>query len=47
MSKSKNINKSALSVQKGVNQVNQLDKNAVSKFKDAKKPEINTDEFLK
>lgn len=39
--------KSALSVLKGVNQVNQLDENTVSKFKDAKKSEINTDEFLK
>ncbi len=39
--------KSALSVQKGVEQVNQLDENAVSKFKDAKKKDIPADQFLK
>ncbi|MCD4794067.1 MAG: hypothetical protein K8R54_12585 [Bacteroidales bacterium] len=38
---------SALSVQKGVEQVNQLDENAVSKFKDAKKKDIPADQFLK
>ena len=41
-----NKKKSALSVKKGVEQVNQLDENAVSKFKDAKKKDISADQFF-
>ena len=47
MSQKNKINKSALSVQKGVEHANQLDKNAVSKFKNVRKSDKSPEELFK
>ncbi len=47
MSKSNNKNKSALSVKKGVEQVNKLDEKAMSKFSLSNKQNKSVEQYVK